>query len=143
MTPKTYLSQYAAVERRIQYLEERKEHWHRRATRITPQYGPSSGHSSVASSAIEEAYEKVSAIEEEILQEIAKAAGILREIKAAIEAVPDPIQREVLERRYIGLQSLERIAVEMNYSYRQILRLHGWALQQVSIPAEKMAHHVT
>ena len=143
MTPKTYLSQYAAAERRIQYLEERKEHWRRRAMRITPQYGPSSGHSSGPNDPISMAVEKVCEVEAEIIAEIDKAVDLRREVKAAIDAVPDPIQREVLERRYIGLQSLERIAVEMNYSYRQILRLHGWALQQVSIPAEKMAHHVT
>lgn len=143
MTPKTYLSQYAAAERRIQYLEERKEHWRRRATRVTPQYGLAPGGGSGISKPVEDALVQAMETEEEIAAEISKAAGLLREIRSAIDAVPDAVQREVLERRYIGLQSLERIAVEMNYSYRQILRLHGWALQQVSIPAEKMAHHVT
>ena len=40
MKPKEYLSRYAAAERHIHYLEEQKERWHRRATRVTPQYGP-------------------------------------------------------------------------------------------------------
>ena len=82
------------------------------------------------------AVEKVCEVEAEIVAEIDRAVDLRREVKAAIDAVPDPIQREVLERRYIGLQSLERIAVEMNYSYAHVLRLHGWALQQVPIPEE-------
>ena len=35
---------------------------------------------------------------------------------------------EVLHRKYIEYKSLELIAVEMNYSYRHVKRLHGYAL---------------
>lgn len=134
MTPKAYLSRYAAAERHIHYLEEQKERWHRRATRVTPQYGPAPGGGSGISKPVEDALVQAMETEEEIAAEISKAAGLLREIRSAIDAVPDAVQREVLERRYIGMQSLEKIAVEMNYSYAHVLRLHGWALQQVVVP---------
>ena len=134
MTPKAYLSRYAAAERHIHYLEEQKERWHRRATRVTPQYGPAPGGGSGISKPVEDAFVQAMETEEEIAAEISKAAGLLREIRSAIDAVPDAVQREVLERRYIGMQSLEKIAVEMNYSYAHVLRLHGWALQQVVVP---------
>ena len=134
MKPKEYLSRYAAAERRIQFLEERKEHWRRRSMRVTPQYGPAPGGSSGPSDPVGEAVIKMYAVEAEIIAEIDKAADLLREIQAAIGAIPDATQREVLERRYIGMQSLERIAVEMNYSYRQVVRLHGYALQAVRLP---------
>ena len=135
MTPKAYLSRYAAAERHIHYLEEQKERWHRRATRVTPQYGPAPGGGSGISKPVEDAFVQAMETEEEIAAEISKAAGLLREIRSAIDAVPDAIQREVLKRRYIGMQSLEKIAVEMNYSYAHVLRLHGWALQQVVVPS--------
>ena len=135
MKPKEYLSRYAAAERRIHYLEEQKERWHRRATRVTPQYGPAPGGGSGISKPVEDALVQAMDTEEEIAAEISKAAGLLREIRSAIDAVPDAIQREVLKRRYIGMQSLEKIAVEMNYSYAHVLRLHGWALQQVVVPS--------
>ena len=134
MTPKAYLSRYAAAERHIHYLEEQKERWHRRATRVTPQYGPAPGVGSGVSKPVEDALVQAMETEEEIAAEICKAAGLLREIRSAIDAVPDAVQREVLKRRYIGMQSLEKIAVEMNYSYAHVLRLHGWALQQVVVP---------
>ena len=134
MKPKEYLSRYAAAERHIHYLEEQKERWHRRATRVTPQYGPAPGGGSGISKPVEDATVQAMETEEEIAAEISKAAGLLREIRSAIDAVPDAIQREVLKRRYIGMQSLEKIAVEMNYSYAHVLRLHGWALQQVVVP---------
>ena len=135
MKPKEYLSRYAAAERHIHYLEEQKERWHRRATRVTPQYGPAPGGGSGISKPVEDALVQAMETEEEIAAEISKAAGLLREIRSAIDAVPDAIQREVLKRRYIGMQSLEKIAVEMNYSYAHVLRLHGWALQQVVVPS--------
>ena len=134
MKPKEYLSRYAAAERHIHYLEEQKERWHRRATRVTPQYGPAPGGGSGISKPVEDALVQAMETEEEIAAEISKAAGLLREIRSSIDAVPDAIQREVLKRRYIGMQSLEKIAVEMNYSYAHVLRLHGWALQQVVVP---------
>lgn len=134
MKPKEYLSRYAAAERHIHYLEEQKERWHRRATRVTPQYGPAPGGKSGPSDVVSEAVIKMCEVEEEIIAQIDRAVDLRREIRSAIDAVPDAIQREVLERRYIGMQSLEKIAVEMNYSYAHVLRLHGWALQQVVVP---------
>lgn len=135
MTPKEYLSQYGWAERNIRRLEEEKERWHRRALHITPSWSdaPSSG---LGEDKIQTAVEKTCMIEEEIIEEIDRLADLRREIMTAIAEVPNPAQREVLERRYIRLQSLERIAVEMNYSYAHVLRLHGWALQQVPIPEE-------
>ena len=136
MKPKEYLSRYAAAERRIAFLEEQKERWHRRATRVTPQYGPAPGGGSGISKPVEDALVQAMETEEEIAAEISKAAGLLREIRSAIDAVPDAVQREVLERRYIGMQSLEKIAVEMNYSYAHVKRLHGWGLLRVPVPED-------
>lgn len=142
MTPKEYLSQYGWIERNIRRLEEEKERWRQRALHITPCWSDASGGGS-GEDKIQTAVEKACIIKDKIVAEIDRLIDLRQEIMTMIAAVPDPAQRELLERRYIQLQSLERIAVEMNYSYRQILRLHGWALQQISVPEEKMAHHVT
>jgi len=74
-------------------------------------------------------------VEDKIVAEIDRLIDLRQEIMTVIAAVPDPAQRELLERRYIQLQSLERIAVEMNYSYRQVKRIHGWALQKIAVPS--------
>lgn len=58
---------------------------------------------------------------------------VYREIRHQISMVPDPTEQEILSRRYLIGQSWEKIAVEMGYSYRNITRIHGHALQNFEI----------
>lgn len=67
---------------------------------------------------------------EELRQEyIAK----YKEIDRSIAAVPDPVLREVLERRYLLYQRWEQIAEEMHRDLRWIYRLHGRALACIKV----------
>lgn len=52
------------------------------------------------------------------------------DIHCKINLVENDDYRILLTMRYINLKSFEEIAVFMNYSYRHITRLHGWALQE-------------
>lgn len=54
---------------------------------------------------------------------------VYREIRQQIMKVPDQIEQNILIRRYLLGQNWEKIAVEMQYCYRQVLRLHGFALR--------------
>lgn len=56
-----------------------------------------------------------------------------REIRQQIGMVPDPTEQEILSRRYLLWQGWEKIAVEMGYSYRNITRLHGYALKHFEL----------
>lgn len=56
-----------------------------------------------------------------------------REIRQQIGMVPDPTEQEILSRRYLIGQSWEKIAVEMGYSYRNITRVHGYALKHFEL----------
>lgn len=40
----------------------------------------------------------------------------------------DTVYSDILFRRYVKYQSLERMAVELNYSYEYVKHLHGFAL---------------
>lgn len=53
------------------------------------------------------------------------------QIEETIGAVSNPTYNEILHRRYIEGQTFELIAVEMNYSWRHTIRLHGEALLEV------------
>lgn len=55
-------------------------------------------------------------------------------VQAVIDAVDDPDQRHLLRLRYINGYKWERVAVEMNYTFRHTLRIHGAALSAVRIP---------
>ena len=65
---------------------------------------------------------------EKLMQEMIAAR---QRTEVLIASVPDAVQREVLTRRYIIGQRWEDIAESMNYSRRQITRLHGYALQSI------------
>lgn len=55
-----------------------------------------------------------------------------REIRQQIGTVSDATEQEILSRRYLLGQSWEKIAVEMNYGYRHVLKIHGRALAHFS-----------
>ena len=63
---------------------------------------------------------------------IKKRTAELYEVKAeilrAINKVDNGTYRLLLTLRYIRFMTWERIAEEMNYSYRQTLRIHGYSL---------------
>ena len=70
----------------------------------------------------------------------AEADKIFRELvrcrkraEGLIGSLSDPIQREVLTRRYIIGQRWEDIAYCMSYSRRRITQLHGIALKNISL----------
>ena len=65
-----------------------------------------------------------------------KLIALREDAKARIEQIEDGRYRDVLVRRYLQGQSWEWIAAGMNYSYRQVTRLHGGALRAF---AEKMS----
>ena len=57
-----------------------------------------------------------------------KLITLRKEAKVLIERIADGRYREVLTRRYLQGQSLEKIAVDLRYNYRWIKRLHGRAI---------------
>ena len=61
-----------------------------------------------------------------------------KEVKRVIEQVTNPDQLNVLLKCYILHESLEQIACEMGYSYRNICYIHGRALQAVAAVLEEV-----
>lgn len=51
------------------------------------------------------------------------------EIISQIESIEDEISYEILFARYIEKKTFERIATDINYSFRNTTRLHGKALK--------------
>lgn len=61
-------------------------------------------------------------------------------IIAQINSLSDTRYIALLTKRYVEYKSFEKIAVEMNYTYDHIRRLHGWALEAFK---QKMPHNAT
>lgn len=56
-----------------------------------------------------------------------------KEITQKIEEMPDETEKTVLRLRYIRWLRWEQIAEKMGYSFRNITRIHGKALQDLKI----------
>lgn len=74
---------------------------------------------------------KIIDLENEINDEIDRLVEIKLRIKEVIAAVTDSTRRTVLERRYILSESWEKIADELDYSPRHVLRLHNETIERL------------
>ena len=132
MTVKEYLSQYKDLNDSINAKLEQVEELRRKAQTVCS--GSSDGtHSSTPRDRIGEITARIVDLEREINEDIDRSIDLQREIRAAIATVPEVRLRTLLEYKYINLLTLDETAVRMNYSYPQICRLHGRALQAVKM----------
>lgn len=132
MTAKEYLSQYRSLNDSINAKLEQVAELRRKARTVSS--GSSDGtHSSTPRDRIGEITARIVDMEREINEDIDRSVDLQREIRAAIAAVPEMRLRTLLEYKYINLLTLEETAARMNYSYPQICRLHGRALQSVKM----------
>ncbi len=132
MTAKEYLSQYKDLNDSINAKLEQVGELRRKAQTVSS--GSSDGtHSSTPHDRIGEITARIVDLEREINEDIDRSIDLQREIRAAIATVPEVRLRTLLEYKYINLLTLDETAVRMNYSYPQICRLHGRALQSVKM----------
>lgn len=74
---------------------------------------------------------KVAAISEKISAKIAELTALRWEIETAVESIPDSRDRLLMRKRYIEGKTWELIAVEMNYTWRWTVELHGRILRDL------------
>ena len=132
MTAKQFLARAYWLDRRIEKKTEEIERMRSRLERITAQITdmPRGGSGGDWTDLVAKVHEQ----EEAIRGEIAELVEVKKQIAAAIAAVEEPRYRTLLELRYRNYLSFERIAVEMNYSWRHVIRLHDEALRAVKVP---------
>lgn len=128
---KHYLNQVYRIEERIDGLIEQLEHYQAIGTRITSQWGDGV-HSGTPHSPVEQAALKLVEIETEINEEMSQLVDTKRAVKHVVSQVEDPQQKMVIELRYFQYLRFPDIAKRMNYSERQLQRLHREALVSVA-----------
>ena len=124
---KQWLGRYLSLKREIVALDRERERIMSLGTKITPTYSDMP-HGGSGEDKIQSAVDNLVGIAEQMDSKAADMMRALVEIEAAIENMPQENLRELLRLRYICGESFEEIAVKMNYSWRQIIRLHGDAL---------------
>lgn len=70
-------------------------------------------------------------LEDKLDAKIDELYRIKNEILDTIFRLDDPRERMVLKGRYVDMKTWEQIAVEMSYSYMQVTRIHGYALNSI------------
>lgn len=137
MTTKEYLSRGRYIENEIAVLLKSKENAFAQVTNCAALTSETSLDKSSQSNTMEARYIKylteVARLEKTIDSYIDQLYCIKEEALTAINTVEDANLRTLLIHRYINCKTFEQIAVEMNYSYRQVLRMHGEALQKVKM----------
>lgn len=127
MTAKEYLLQYREAIRRVQAITEHLAELRAIAERITPNYDSSGGNHQVGDK-VGSTVAKIVDAEAKTAAEIDRLTALEAEVIGTIDRVQEPY-RTLLYERYINGLTFEQIAVRMDYSWRQIIRLHGQALQ--------------
>ena len=135
MTPKEYLSQYRNLDIEIDSLVLERERLYSLATTRGGSVidGTPKGAKSDNAAPYEHILDRIMAIDDIVNKRIDRLIAIRHEINAAINGVKDDRLRTLLRLRYINGHTFEQIAVDMDYSYMHICRLHGDALRVVKI----------
>lgn len=92
--------------------------------------GPSDGQS------LPRAVESITQAMQELQCQINMCGAIRREIVAAIEQVSNHRDHEILRRRYLLGQKLEKISVEMNYNFRYVCKRHKITVCKLDIESD-------
>ena len=73
-------------------------------------------------------YDRLAELDEKIDRRIDQLVAVKQEIMDAIAQVEDSRYRTLLTERYMEFRTWEQIAVDMNYTWRRVMQLHGEAL---------------
>lgn len=86
---------------------------------------------------------KIVDLENEIHDEIEQLIKLKKEIRDVINKLDSVNEKLVLKYRYLMFFQWEEICDKMNYSLRQIHRIHDSALDNIEVPVQvNMAHDV-
>ena len=129
-----YLRRYRQAVAYQRDLTERIAVLRSRAETVTASLtGMPGGHSSAGDAAYTRCVERMDRERQKLCDAVRRCCETQAEVCSVIEAVPDGALRRLLYLRYISGYTWERIAVEMNYGFRHVCRLHGAALDLIEI----------
>ena len=134
---KTYLNKIrlydARIENGLQELSDLEE----MVTRITPVLKQDVVSSSSSQDKLGDTVAKIADLRVKINRDVDAFVDLKREALAKLAKVEKPEYYRLLAWRYVNYYTFERIATEMNYSYRNITKMHGRALQAFEKVMEK------
>lgn len=134
MTAKEYLRQVRWIDQRIDSKIALTERLRDTATKATFTLSDMPRSDSPNLQRMESVIIKIIDMERSINDDIDRLVDLKRTVITAICELRDPEQELLMEQHYLNYRSWEEIAAMMNYSTRQVHRLHGEALQKIQLP---------
>jgi len=132
MNAKEYLMQYRESMERTSEIETHLHELKAEAIRLKDH----EGHSVKLDAAVAQYVDACNAES----AELNRLAALRGEIQGMIDSVSDKTLRSLLYWRYICGCTWEQAAVNMHYSWRRVLQLHGVALRIVSVLLQERFH---
>ena len=134
MTARDYLTQAYRLDQRINSKLEQVESLNELATKVSSTLTGMPKNPNSATSTMADTVTKIIALQAEINNDIERLVDLKREMVAVIKAVLNTERQTLLELRYLCFKTWEQIAVEMNYTVRNVHLLHKEALKAVVVP---------
>lgn len=141
-TAKEFLQQVRRCDIHINSLLEEKAQMEALAAKVTSSWGGEHVSGSGNQDKLGDTIAKIIDLERKIDSAVDKFVDKKAEVRAVIEKVKNPDHLELLLKVYIHYETLEKVACEMGYTYRNACYIHGRALQTVeAILAERQVDH--
>ena len=128
MTAKQYLNRVRRVDKEITALLNLIQRTRDSITKITQAYDGDGTQSTKDPHKFDRLAELESLVDEKIDEQLALKTEILK----TISKLTDRRYRLILTEYYLDMKTWEQVAVDMNYSYMHVTRLHGYALKELS-----------
>lgn len=134
MTAKDYLSQIKTLEARIRSLDNEIEALRDEVGSLRSPWPDGQPHGSGVTNPVEteavKLADKLERLETEQIQTRGRLWVQRMRIIEDIGQIPDETAVTLLTAKYVNGDTFEQIAVDIGYSYRQVLRKHGEALER-------------
>jgi len=127
MNARQWLGRARGIDKEINMLLRTKRETRDRLLKITQSYVKDS----VSGSRDPHKFDRLIEIEDLIDQKIDEQLVAKKEIAEAVMQIEDRRHRQVLLGYYVRCTTLERIAVEMDYSYKQVKRFHRDGIAEI------------
>lgn len=137
MTAKEYMEQARYLDMQINSKIEQVRTLNELATKVTTVYSDMPHSPNRNTGRMEETIAKIIDLESEIDRDIDALVGLKQEVKTAISKIEDEKCRVLLELRYINQKSWEEIANQLGYDLRYTHKIHGRALQKITVPEKR------
>lgn len=129
---KEELMQYKTIKVEIKQLKERIKELEERKTSIKSQVITDMPTGNGEGTDILSLIVMIEDAEIELIQKEKQLIATMNKIEHTIDNVENSLDRCILRARYIECKAWEQICVELNYSWRQIHRLHSNILKKIA-----------